>query len=879
MHENLHVMRIPAKEILAKHGITYQEKQKGVVTWLNLAKCPICDKGGYQCGLSESFDSEGRSVKGFKCQHTDITDPKEFYKALGYSVLESTVKTLQKRNTEPAKVEASGALVDDLRMANPGSAAILQKRLRENKDAMDYLLDRGLTKATIEHFKLGLSKPYRNTDGQTTDQALAFPLFNRKVQSTKKNAYYNIPGLTQNPRNDNGWCGGTPTCSYAGNPDAKVLFVVEGFKDLWILWQYIQGTDLEKELLIVTSTNGKVLAVDFKDPAYWQRFVLVYFGHDNDQAGEQMVERLIGLIGRDAHRVLVPKNQGKDWTDYFKSGGDIPGFKELLELAPIASITVAEDKPGEQPLGLVAYNPVDINGSFHGGHLHYTVETLYRGKWKRKTEDGGTEEVLQEYKEAVVVRSDGAILTAVVQPTPKWISYRQQVIRLTDGTLIKKMPTASPYGSWSWPSIDKFSKAKQAGKKVQVRPLAEMVSDIYNYLCNKVWLPHTDDYMILALTVVVTYVQTVFDAVPLLMVNGPKGSGKSELGITMKGLCANGVLSGQGSAATIARVIDNSRGFVVFDDLEAIGNGKPDAQYSELIQALKLSYKKSTAIKLWTNVNKDMQVEELNFFGVKMINNTKGVDLILGSRMLNIQTRKRLPQEIESWENSRTRVSGPPKGLRDELHTWSFEACKDVDATYKEMYSQGSEREDEIAAPLRVIAALTGNKDFQSQLEAGLARQVTTIRQDDDPLDLLEEALHNLVTEGFREVSIQHLTNEMRKLVPDNYGKEHTTDIPEFLRPEWIGRQLRTMSFIEPIERRFRLYGMNLRAYTVAQSVISTVAAKLKEAGRELVVGAQKPASFCQGCDGCQYRNAGCSIMPRRLDEEGKVKLRVVASR
>ena len=86
-------------------------------------------------------------------------------------------------------------------------------------------------------------------------------------------------------------------------------------------------------------------------------------------------------------------------------------------------------------------------------------------------------------------------------------------------------------------------------------------------------------------------------------------------------LCANSALVGQGSAATIARLIDMSRGFVVLDDIESIGNNKVDAQFSELIQGLKLSHKKSTAAKIWTDI-KTMKVEKLNFFGIKMINNT-----------------------------------------------------------------------------------------------------------------------------------------------------------------------------------------------------------------------------------------------------------------
>ena len=67
----------------------------------------------------------------------------------------------------------------------------------------------------------------------------------------------------------------------------------------------------------------------------------------------------------------------------------------------------------------------------------------------------------------------------------------------------------------------------------KTRPLGKMIRDVYKHLRASVWLPYPEDYAVLALTVPVTYVQAAFDAVPLFIVNGPAGSGKSQLGIAM----------------------------------------------------------------------------------------------------------------------------------------------------------------------------------------------------------------------------------------------------------------------------------------------------------------------------------------------------------
>lgn len=484
--------------------------------------------------------------------------------------------------------------------ASSEAMAVYQKRLRENKSAMDYLSARGLAPETIEHFRLGISKPYTGKDDVRTDNCLVFPLFNRRGEPVKKNAYYNIPGVSENPKDQNGWMAGAVTSYFAGNPKANSLFVCEGAKDLWILWQQIQGSPLEEELLLVTSTHGTSIPAEWQDEAFWQGFGQVYLGQDTDAAGERIIVKLVGMMGRDAARVRVPTVLGKDWTDFFQNGGTVADLQELLSGAPQATVPVVEGDDREQ-LGLVSYKPVDINGSFHDGHLHYTIRALHRKRAKQKNEDGSVDEVIQEALQTVVVRSDGAILTAMLQPTIKGAHHSQQVLRLTDGTLIAKMPAPSPYASWSWPSIWRFHEAKTSGGRINLRPLPLLVREVQDYLKNQVWLPHIDDYAILALGVVATYVQTVFDAVPLFLVNGPKGSGKTELGRAMKDVCANATMIGQGSAATIARLIDMTRGFVVLDDLESIGMGKVDAQFSELIQALKLSYKKSTASKVWTD--------------------------------------------------------------------------------------------------------------------------------------------------------------------------------------------------------------------------------------------------------------------------------------
>jgi hypothetical protein len=54
-------------------------------------------------------------------------------------------------------------------------------------------------------------------------------------------------------------------------------------KDLWAIWDKVQGTELGKDLLLVTSTNGGGgFPEDWRVPAFWDDWETVYLGHDND---------------------------------------------------------------------------------------------------------------------------------------------------------------------------------------------------------------------------------------------------------------------------------------------------------------------------------------------------------------------------------------------------------------------------------------------------------------------------------------------------------------------------------------------------------------------------------------------------------------------
>lgn len=672
----------------------------------------------------------------------------------------------------------------------------------------------------------------------------------------KRNHYYNIPNITKNPLDKNSWMKGEVVCYYSDAVKSqKRLFVCEGLKDVWRHWQALQDFGLS-DILSISSTHGSAFPKEWKEEGFWKDWDIIYFGHDSDAAGDIAARKLAEYIGCEAYRVSPPNEYGNDWTDFWQKGGTIEQFKSLLDQAPVVSQELKEASGSLNQLGRLSYNPIDINGAYYGGHLYYPVQTLHREILR--VDNCGLEEIVEK-RETVIIRSDRSVHMAVESKAMKGTNNDQKVWRLTDGTLIDKPPKPNMYGSWSWPSI-----AAYLNGKARVRSLKAILDDVRGYLKKSIWLPYEEDYALLTLVVPVTFTQAVFDAIPLIIVNGPTGSGKTQLGIAMSNLCANGSMIGQTSAASIARHIDESRGFVVLDDLESLGSkkGQESAAFTDLAQAIKLSYNKSTAVKVWTDV-KTMKTEKLNFYGVKLINNTQGVDNILASRMLHIQTRKMPPDIREDFGHQGAADIKKLKALRNELHIWAFENIEVVAEKYRELFPRKTDRSEEITAPLKVFVDLAGNADLKAQALMALTRQRNKSVDYDDPIEVLREAVRNIIIQGYDWVTPTHIVNEMKTLFPTFFKRESTTHIPEWQRPDWVGRQMRILDLFDQSREgvRKRVKGSNLRFYPINPMAIE--AARIWAAEQGVMMkepGSIESHMFCQECKGCFYRNVGCDI-------------------
>jgi hypothetical protein len=751
--------------------------------------------------------------------------------------------------------DKSGAIVPEV------SERVLKSRARalmSNAAALAWLHARGLTDATIQRFHLGLYDAGDHVD------ALSYPLLAVDGTPRGRYTYGRIPHVTRGPKVDGDkpskeWTAGAASTYWATPAKGRSdLLVVEGARDAWRVWQEIQGTTFEY-LAIISSTHGTNVPKEWKEVGFWAAWRTVYVGTDSDDAGDAYAEKIRASAGREVRRARTPP-ETKDWTDWLQAGGSVEAFAAILENAPVldAPIVLRSANAEKRAPGEYAVDPVDVNGAWVHGYLYYPYRVLATTK-----EDG----VMLERYETRVLRSDGQVFSIAYLPAPEGTPVEDRVMALGDGTVIRRRPArGNRTGSFSVAAIERFRTARKKGVSALTRTAAQLAGEIERHLRARCWLPNDHDYALLVFGVMASYLQRVFDAVPIYLITGPPGSGKTELVLALSKLGCNGkLITGQTSPATAARLCDAAAGFVAFDDLEAIGKRatKGGLDFSELVDQLKVSYKREGAIKEITVPDRNgMKIEQLDFFGVKAICNTSGVDdEALGTRMLTIRTRKVADAQVGMEKGSTETGPEVLEGLRDDLHIWALEQAALVHATYRQRYANHDNRSAEIAAPLRTIAEVVADGTLSARLEGALAAQISTREAITTDTDLLKAALTNLVLRGnFERVTLQQLQLEMEVVAGDLYwGVENKQEIPMWRRPKWIGRTLRSEWLVESSTAdRPRMWpgGMQASIYRLATDFVSGVIEAIREEGAPLPAAIENPLAFCSACPcrDCDYR-------------------------
>ena len=844
--------------------------------------CQIRTTGEY-AGRFVDFNPAGTLQKGSLIDAVMEVRGCDFVSALTYlgDLLGAAPRLSSVESRAPGKKDRKTST--DLQPINVESHQRMERLLQKTPEAQAYLHGRGLTDATIARFGLGVAPPYPSgaRPEEQTSGAIASPVIDRQGRFLGRCPKTTVPGLTQNPRDAKGWSTGSPLTYWNGRARGKtVLFVAEGMKDLWRLSQEIEGTSLDGRMAVISSTHGSGIPEEWKEASFWAPWDEVYFGHDNDAAGEKMAQTLRGFALRDIRRVEVPRARGKDWTDFFQNGGDLAGFEALLERAPSLGLRLPEPNPGrpldEDEDGTYEIERVNINGAFVGGRMYYPFrvrETRTEAQWVTEPDGSRRKRHVKVHATITqVVRSDGIVLTPRDMPAPAGTPDESKIYALEDGTIVSAVPNPEDYATWKYPAIRRFIENTRAGQAPH-RPLGQIVEDLLDYLRTVTWLPYEGDYALLAGYVVMSYVYNAFDAIPMLLMNGEKGSGKSSTAEAIADLSYNGQVLGGGSEKAMIRAVDQSRGLLVLDDLEKVGRraGSDVSEFSDVNQMLKVAYNKTTGVK--SIVDQKGVSRNLNFYGPKVITNISGLDPVNESRTYTIYTRV-MPKEVAEREvitGINREISGP---LRQELHAWGMANALAANTAYRRRMSSLGDRAKQIAAPLEVIAELSELPAFTESLADAIRRQTARRSDDITALELVRTAAEEIVLKGARRyISAEQLRCELA-LMPESMLLRDGLSVPEDLRvlkdTRWLGKALLTLDIRRTNQTgRLRLYGHYNRWYDLnPEFVAATLEARLPADGPEppLYPGTDSRAAvvYCEAtaCAYCPYASVCGQIMP-----------------
>ena len=735
----------------------------------------------------------------------------------------------------------------------------LQKRrgrLKKNTAAMEWLRAQGVSDETIDHFKLGLSESYSDRGN-----ALLAPVIDGAGIFTKSSIYVNIAGVTRNPQHNDRWMSGAPATYHSEKSEGHVLLLVLNDPiELWLTFQMLAPWRNELNMLLICSTHPGEIPAEWRKSEFWRQYERIFICYPGTAAADEAAIRLTSSAGHEMRRMRLPFSSGEGLRHFWSKGWSVEEFYRILSESVVIGAPLAASNAESGKLGRFGYEPVEIAGAFHRGHLYYPALTHVRSlssPTRRRNKESARP---ASRIETVVIRSDRTQHTVKVEPAPYGTPASEKVMRLSDGTVLGSPPAPPLNPTWSRASIEDYIMHRSVTK-----PLKSLLKEVKTFLKNSVRLPFDSDYDLLTLLVPVTFAQAIFHAVPLVSVTGPQGSGKKAIGRSMTRICANGVAVGQTSALEVARIVHAAAGFIWFDDFgrAAQYSKRESVYYRELGEQIELSWNKGTVFNLAYGFDTPSVHSATSGFGVKMFT-SRDETIREGRHWLTVSTYHSPPGASSLPTTPGTDQMKRLSELRDDLHTWTFENVALIDSVYQRLCSSSAGVSSDPFAPLRAFAEISGDKILSYGLENALEKNQENEADPSDPVDVMICAVKKLIRQGYEELSTSHVLLEMKALAKNAYRSVTISDGFNWADPSWVGRQLRTHGLIEinAEAKRHNLFGRSIRVYPVKPGILKEV---FNENSHRTDVIKKDPLEFClPSCRDCRYKQFNCPFIQFR---------------
>lgn len=373
---------------------------------------------------------------------------------------------------------------------------------------------------------------------------------------------------------------------------------------------------------------------------------------------------------------------------------------------------------------------------------------------------------------------------------PYLVTSGREIVALEGGRLVeiggrsvvlRDVPAALGSGSrWSWADVQAYL-AGDSPSPVEAYLETERLLDKYIDFRDE----GTSDA--LAVWVMGTYVFTLFEAYPYVVLQGPKGSGKTKVLDLAARLAFNARVSSSMSPASLFRVVEATRGTLGIDEAERLADPR-DPIAGDLRLLLNAGYKRGApAIRC---EGEDHKVTEFEVYGPKILASIRGVEDILETRCIRITMLRTtgpkgnlvVSESGEEWARA-----------RHGLYCFALQHYPGV----RDLYLQGAgaeglnNRQAELWRPLLAIASYLDTQGATGlrELMQGYARLKSEQAEEaglDDWRAAMLLALHKLVViEGRASVAPKEVSEAMQALIEE--GSQ--------VGAQWVGYRLKEFGF------------------------------------------------------------------------------------
>jgi hypothetical protein len=337
-----------------------------------------------------------------------------------------------------------------------------------------------------------------------------------------------------------------------------------------------------------------------------------------------------------------------------------------------------------------------------------------------------------------------------------------------------------------------------------------------------------ENYEIIAIWIIGTYVHSVFSSYPYLFFNAMKGSGKSRTIKLIAKLSRNGRLAMDLTDAVLFRTAKGST--LGIDEFENVAAKERTTLRTLLNAAYKSGVKVSRMTKQKSKDGEKMMVEEFEIYAPIVMANINGMDDVLSDRCITIiqerSVNDRINRLIEDFDSNPDIQSikkkfevnfvqlvklVQSKNIIDEWNKYVEIKCSpelytpeitqtalstlitsEKQKIFDNIYASDIKaRHLELFFPLFILASLISEEQLDKTIE--IAKKIVAVKKNDDLAESRDVALIEFIStrqQSLAYISMKDLTEQFRGFMQEEDEQYHT------ITSKWIGKALKRLNLL-----------------------------------------------------------------------------------